>query len=73
MQPDGDHELLAMELCSNRAMLPQLLKGEPLELGKKHAFTAKQPDSPALNRPEVRAVAGEPLGKAKLSLPHPAS
>ena len=32
-----------MELCSNRAMLPQLLKGEPLELGKKHAFTTKQP------------------------------
>ena len=37
-------------------MLPQLLKGEPLELGKKHAFNAKQPELPALDRPEVRAV-----------------
>ena len=50
--PEGDHEFVAMELCSNRAMLPQLLQGEPLELGKKHAFTVKQPDSPALVREE---------------------
>ena len=49
VQPEGDHELLAIELCSNRTMLPQLLKGEPLELGKKHAFTVKQPESPALD------------------------
>ena len=42
VQPEGEHEFVAMELCSNRAMLPQLLKGEPLELGKKHAFSVKQ-------------------------------
>ena len=63
MQPEGEHEFVAMELCSNRAMLPQLLKGEPLELEKKHAFTVKQPELPALNRPEVRAVKVEANGK----------
>ena len=63
VQPEGDHEFVAMELCSNRAMLPQLLKGEPLELGKMHAFTVKQPESPVLDRPEVRAVKVEANGK----------
>lgn len=49
IQPEGDHEVLAMELSSTKAMLPQKLKGETLELGKKHAFTVKQPDLPTLD------------------------
>jgi hypothetical protein len=61
--PEGDHELLAMELSGNRALLPQKLKGEPLELGKKHAFTVKQPDRPTLDRPEVKDVKAETTGR----------
>ena len=54
--PDCEQEFLAMELSSNPALLPQKLKGEPLELGKKHAFTVQQPALPTLDRPEVRNV-----------------
>ena len=61
--PEDDHELLAMELSSNLALLPQQLHGEPLELGKKHAFTVKQPDLPSLDRPEVEEVKAESNGQ----------
>lgn len=54
--PEGDHEVLAMELSSNRALLPLKLNGEPLELGKTHKFTVKQPQLPALDGPQVRDV-----------------
>ena len=63
IQPDGDHELLAMELCSNRAMLPQKLQGEPLELGKKHTFTVRQPELPSLDRPGVKEVEVQSNGR----------
>ena len=42
-------QTLAMELSSNRAMVPQLLQGTPLAEGEKHAFTVKQPDRPSLD------------------------
>lgn len=61
--PEGDHELLAMELSGNRALLPQLLHGEPLELGKRHAFMVKQPDQPTLDRPGVQAVRANSNGR----------
>jgi hypothetical protein len=54
--PEGDREILAMELSSNPALLPQKLQGRPLELGKKHAFTVRQPDRPTLDKAEVTAV-----------------
>jgi hypothetical protein len=61
--PEGDHEYLAMELSSNPALLPQKLQAKPLEPGKKHPFTVKQPDQPALDRPEVKNVAAESNGR----------
>ena len=48
-----DNRTLAMELSSNRSMVPQLLQGVPLTEGKKHSFTVKQPDQPALDQPSV--------------------
>jgi hypothetical protein len=54
--PEGDHEYLAMELSGNSALLPVKLQGKPLELGKKHSFTVKQPARPALDRPAVTHV-----------------
>ncbi len=53
---EGDHELLAMELSSNPALLPQKLKGSPLETGKTHSFTVRQPDQPTLDQPAVQSV-----------------
>ena len=61
--PEDDHEILAMELSGNRALLPIHLHGVPLELGKTHAFTVKQPDLPALDRPAVKDVKAESNGK----------
>ena len=61
--PEGDHEVLAMELSGNRALLPQRLQGDPLELGKKHAFTVKQPELPALDRPGVLEVEAKANGQ----------
>jgi hypothetical protein len=55
-QEEGDHEILAMELSSNRALLPQKLHGATLELGKKHAFTVRQPAVPTLDPPQVTGV-----------------
>jgi hypothetical protein len=54
--PEGNHEFVAMELSGNRALLPQKLKGEPLELGQTATFTARQPELPTLDRPEVKDV-----------------
>ena len=61
--PEGGHELLAMELSANRALLPQKLTGEPLALGKKHSFTVKQPELPTLDRPQVNNVTAQSNGK----------
>ena len=61
--PEDSHEILAMELSSNRALLPQKLQGEPLELGKSHKFTVKQPEQPTLDRPEVKEVKAESNGR----------
>ena len=56
IQPEGDHEVLEMELSSNKSMLPQKLTGQTLELGKKTSFTVKQPDSPILDPAGVAGV-----------------
>jgi len=56
-------QALAMELSSNRAMVPQLLKGEPLTEGKKHSFTVQQPDAPTLDQPRVERLQARSNGK----------
>ena len=64
-----DGTAVAMELSSNRAMVPQLLKGEPLAEGdelKRYSFTVKQPDQPALDRPEVRNLRAQSNGEQVL-------
>lgn len=58
-----DGQAVAMELSSNRAMVPQLLEGEPLAEGKKHTFTVRQPDLPTLDRPRVERLRAETDGK----------
>ncbi len=58
-----DGQTLAMELSSNRAMVPQLLNGEPLAEGKQHAFTLRQPDLPTLDRPRVERLQAHSNGK----------
>lgn len=62
VQPEGDHEYLAMELSSNPSLLPQKLTGKPLPLGQKSSFTVKQPDQPTLDRCQVQAVHAETNG-----------
>ena len=64
--PDGEQELLAMELSSNPALLPQKLQGTPLELGKKHAFTVQQPAEPRLDQPEVKNLTAFTNGRQVL-------
>ncbi len=58
-----DGRTVAMELSSNRAMVPQLLEGEPLAEGKKYSFTVKQPDRPTLDQPRVERVQARSNGK----------
>jgi|TARA_B100000959_G_C14983587_1_gene624567 hypothetical protein len=58
-----DGRTLAMELSSNRSMVPQLLQGEPLAEGKKHSFTVKQPDRPTLDQPRVEDLQVQANGK----------
>ena len=58
-----DGRALAMELSSNRAMVPQLLKGEPLAEGKKYAFTVRQPDQPTLDPPRAERLQAQSNGK----------
>jgi len=65
-KPEGDHEFLAMELSSNPALLPQKLAGTPLEAGKQHSFTVKQPAKPALDKPQVASVTAESNGRQVL-------
>ncbi len=48
--------VLAMELSSNKALLPFKLRGKTLPLGKKTSFTLTQPDRPSLDKPAVRDV-----------------
>ena len=45
--------VLAMEVSQNRALVPQLLQGEPLPYGQEHVFTTKQPALPHLDLPQV--------------------
>ncbi len=54
---------LAMEVSQNRNLVPQRLKGEPLEYGKKHLFTMRQPDLPAFDQPQVKALKAQSNGK----------
>jgi len=58
-----DGRAVAMELSSNRAMVPLLLEGEPLAEGKKHTFTVQQPDLPTLDKPRVERLRAESNGK----------
>jgi len=61
---DGDGgQALAMELSSIPAMVPLLLKGEPLAEGQTHAFTVPQPDMPTLDQPEVANLQVQSNGK----------
>ncbi|MDB4749411.1 PA14 domain-containing protein [Rubripirellula sp.] len=58
-----DEQTLAMELSSNRAMVPQLLKGSPLAEGNKYSFTIKQPERPSLDQPDARNLQAFSNGK----------
>ncbi len=59
---EGD-TVLAMELSSNAALLPQQLTGRPLALGQTHSFTVKQPDQPALDQPALRNLRAQSNGR----------
>lgn len=61
--PEGDHEYLAIELCGTPALLPQKLKGSPLEFGKQHLISVKQPDQPAFDKLNVTDVEAESNGR----------
>ncbi|MDB4494760.1 hypothetical protein N9217_00440, partial [Akkermansiaceae bacterium] len=59
-----DHDrTLAMELSSNRSMVPQLLEGQPLAEGNQYSFTVKQPDLPTLDLPKVEELKAETNGE----------
>ena len=45
--------VLALEVSQNRDLVPQLLKGEPLEYGREHVFKTTQPALPVLDKPQV--------------------
>ena len=66
VKPEGDHEFVAMELSWNKAMVPLLLKGTPLEANKTHEFTVKQPAQPALDKPQIASLSAESNGKQVL-------
>ncbi|MCY3018504.1 MAG: PA14 domain-containing protein [Planctomycetota bacterium] len=66
VKPEGDHEILAMELSANPKLLPQKLFGTPLEFGRKHEFRAKQPEQPTLDKPKVASVTAESNGRQVL-------
>lgn len=65
-KPEGDHEFLAMELSWKKAMVPLKLSGAPLEFGKTHSFTVKQPAQPTLDKPQVASVSAESNGRQVL-------
>lgn len=52
---DG-HEYAAIEYAQRPDLLPRQLTGSPLAGDQRHAFTVKQPDLPALDRPAVANV-----------------
>lgn len=66
IKPEGDHEILCMELSWNPMLMPQKLTGHPLEFGKQHKFTVKQPNQPALDKPQVVSVTAESNGRQVL-------
>lgn len=66
VRPEGDHEVLCMELSWNPKLLPQKLVGAPLEFGKQHKFTVRQPDQPTLDRPAVSSVTAQSNGRQVL-------
>ena len=55
--------VLAMEVSQNRNLVPQQLKGEPLEYGREHVFTTKQPAFPVLDKPQVTDLQATTNGK----------
>ncbi|MCX6996899.1 MAG: PA14 domain-containing protein, partial [Kiritimatiellaeota bacterium] len=66
VKPEGDHEFLAMELSWNPALMPLKLSGAPLEFGKQHLFSVKQPAQPALDKPQVASLSAESNGRQVL-------
>lgn len=57
---EGDHEYAAIDYAQRPDLLPRELQGRPLAGDRKHSFTVRQPDKPALDQPavtNVRAVA----------------
>ncbi|AQT69176.1 putative protein related to plant photosystem II stability/assembly factor [Anaerohalosphaera lusitana] len=68
--------VLAMELSSNRKLLPQKLTGEPLPLGETTEFKVAQPDQPTLDEPAVEKLTAVFNGKQVLvswEIPHSAA
>ena len=58
--PEGDHEYVAIEYAQRPDLLPRQLTGPLLAGDAKHSFTTRQPELPALDKPEItnpRAVA----------------
>ncbi len=57
--PEDDHEYVAIEYAQRPDLLPRELSGKPLAGDRKHRFTVRQSDLPALDAPavsDVRAV-----------------
>lgn len=53
---EGDHDYAAIEYAQRPDLLPLQLAGQPLTGDGKHSFTTKQPDLPALDKPDVKNV-----------------
>ncbi len=66
VKPEGDHEFIAMELSWNKAMVPFLLKGTPLEANKTHEFIVQQPGKPKLDSPQIASLSAQSNGKQVL-------
>jgi hypothetical protein len=66
VKPEGDHEILAMELSWNKALMPFKLSGAPLAFKSKNEFTVKQPAAPSLDKPQVASVSAESNGRQVL-------
>ncbi len=58
-----NNTVLAMELSSNRSLLPFQLKGKILEPGKTHSFTIDEPPLPTLDKPVIGSVSAESNGR----------
>jgi hypothetical protein len=70
--PEEDHEYTAIEYAQRPDNLPLLLKGAPIDGKELHKFTAKQPQQPILDKPQVeslRAVAAANAIAVSWSIP----